>query len=92
MFQYFFNTSDQDVEKYLKLFTFFSEEKIKDVMKSHNATPEKRIAQNTLAETIIKMLYYNENKNKKSGNSQDMSKKLFETDFTTFVFILYYFN
>lgn len=88
MFQYFVNTSDQDMEKYLKLFTFFSDEKIKDLMKTHNVAPEKRIAQNALAETIIKMLYFNENKSKKNQNSsQNISKKFFETDFKTFVLI-----
>ena len=87
MFQYFVNTSDADVEKYIKLFTFHSQERISEVMKKHKETPEKRSAQTFLADTVLKMLYFNENmgKGNEKTSTQDIAKKFFETDFSELV-------
>lgn len=86
MFQYFFNTSDEDVEKYLNLFTFYKPEKIKEIMITHREQPEKRLAQNILAETILKILYFSDSKkNGEKEESQLISKNFFKTDFKTFV-------
>ena len=87
MFQYCINISDADVGNYLRLFTFFTEEKITEVVKKHKEKPELRTAQNLLGETIVKMLYFDENKNNADENeinSRKISKKFFETDFKTF--------
>ena len=85
------NISDADVEKYLKLFTFFKEETISDIVKKHKEKPEQRIAQTALAETIVKMLYFEENKQKDNNadSSQNIAKKFFETDFTHFVQLIH---
>jgi len=87
MFQYFMNTSDADIEKYMKLFTFHSQEKLSEIIKKHKENPEKRIAQTFLADTVVKMLYFKENKSKDQGKSSShvIAKKFFETDFTEFV-------
>jgi len=91
MFQYFINISDADVEKYLKLFTFFKIETISEIVKKHKEKPEQRIAQTVLAETIVKMLYFEENKQNENNedSSQTIAKKFFETDFTHFVKIIH---
>ena len=57
IYQYMFNTTDDIVENYLKIFTFLTKEEIEDVMKKHNEKPENRIAQKTLAYEFVKDLH-----------------------------------
>ncbi|CAF0794593.1 unnamed protein product, partial [Brachionus calyciflorus] len=53
-YQFFYNTSDQMVETYLKLFTFLPNNEIDDLMFKHRKNPEKFLAQRKLAsETTI---------------------------------------
>jgi tyrosyl-tRNA synthetase len=42
MYQYFINTLDLDIERYLKLFTFLDDNEIKKIVSSHLENPEKR--------------------------------------------------
>jgi len=49
-YQYWLNTEDADVEKYLKYFTFLSIEEIASVVKQHLTSPEKRFAQKKLSQ------------------------------------------
>ena len=56
-YQYWFNTDDRDVVKYLKFFTLLPEERINDLDKSLKEAPEKREAQITLAQEVTKMLH-----------------------------------
>ena len=48
-YQFWINTDDRDVERYLKLFTFLSLEEIAETMGSHTRDPGKRAAQRLLA-------------------------------------------
>jgi tyrosyl-tRNA synthetase len=48
-YQYWINTDDRDVEKYLGLFTFLPIEEIRAIMESHLKDPGKREAQKRLA-------------------------------------------
>ncbi|TAL17745.1 tyrosine--tRNA ligase [bacterium] len=48
-YQYWINTDDRDVEKYLGLFTFLPIEEIRAIMESHLKDPGKREAQRRLA-------------------------------------------
>ena len=57
IYQYMFNTTDDIVENYLKIFTFLTKEEIEDVMKKQNEKPEDRIAQKTLAYEFVKDLH-----------------------------------
>ena len=57
IYQYMFNTTDDIVEHYLKVFTFLSKEEIEEVMKKHNEKPEERIAQKTLAREFVRDLH-----------------------------------
>lgn len=36
IYQYLYNTADEDLEKYLSIFTFFSEDEIAKIMSDHN--------------------------------------------------------
>jgi tyrosyl-tRNA synthetase len=42
VYQYFINTADEDIEKYLKLFTFLDENEIKNITKEHTKSPQNR--------------------------------------------------
>jgi len=48
-YQFWINTDDRDVERYLKLFTFLSLDEIAQTMASHARDPGKRAAQRLLA-------------------------------------------
>lgn len=56
-YQYWVNTADEDVEKFLLYFTFRSYDEIKELMQRHNEAPERREAQKALAEDVTKMLH-----------------------------------
>ncbi len=49
MYQYWLQTADADVIRYLKLFTFLKQEEIEALAREVNASPEKREAQRMLA-------------------------------------------
>jgi tyrosyl-tRNA synthetase len=51
-FQFWLNTDDRDVERYLKLFTFLRLDRIAATMAEHAADPGRREAQRTLAREI----------------------------------------
>ncbi|MDI6766314.1 MAG: tyrosine--tRNA ligase [Bacteroidota bacterium] len=56
-YQYWYNTDDRDVVKYLKFFTLLKEEEIKEWEKSVILHPEKRECQIKLAEEVTLMLH-----------------------------------
>jgi len=60
IYQYFINTADQDVEKYLKLLTLLSFEEIDEIVKKHNEKPEDRLGQKALAYYVIKTIHWEE--------------------------------
>jgi tyrosyl-tRNA synthetase len=51
-YQFWINTDDRDVERYLKLFTFLPLEEIASTMAEHARDPGKRIAQRLLAKDV----------------------------------------
>ncbi len=51
-YQYWLNTSDEDAEKYIKIFTFLTEEEIGKLVMEHRGAPHLRILQKRLAEEI----------------------------------------
>lgn len=56
-YQFFYNTSDQMVETYLKLFTFLPINEIEDLMRNHRLTPEKFLAQRKLASQLTLLVH-----------------------------------
>jgi tyrosyl-tRNA synthetase len=56
-YQYWINTSDQDVITRLKQFTFLPKEEIDKLEKTVTEEPEKRLAQKVLAEEITKIVH-----------------------------------
>ena len=51
-YQYWLNTSDLDAEKYIKIFTFLSENEIDNIINTHKLEPHKRSLQKVLAKEI----------------------------------------
>ncbi|XP_026751469.1 tyrosine--tRNA ligase, mitochondrial [Galleria mellonella] len=57
LYQYFVRTKDTDVERLLKLFTFYSLGEIKDIMFKHKQHPEQRYPQTCLAEQLTTLVH-----------------------------------
>ena len=56
-YQYWLNTSDEDAERYIKIFTFLSRETIEDMISQHKASPHLRLLQKTIAEEVTTMVH-----------------------------------
>ncbi len=59
-YQYWLNTSDEDAEKYTKIFTFLSRGEIQNLVNEHAAAPHLRILQKRLAEEITILVHSKE--------------------------------
>ncbi|MEI3599773.1 MULTISPECIES: tyrosine--tRNA ligase [unclassified Oceanobacillus] len=59
-YQFWINTDDRDVVKFLRYFTFLSKEEIEELEKEVETQPEKRVAQRRLAEEMTKMVHSEE--------------------------------
>ncbi|KAK6603605.1 Tyrosine-tRNA ligase, mitochondrial [Botrytis cinerea] len=57
LYAYFLRTSDQDVERYLKLFTFMPMEQINKTMEEHMKEPHSRKAQHALARDFLELIH-----------------------------------
>ncbi|MCF0116747.1 MAG: tyrosine--tRNA ligase [Bacilli bacterium] len=57
LYQYFFNCSDEDAIRYLKVFSFKSKEEINSIEKEHLANPGARIGQKALAADIVETIH-----------------------------------
>jgi tyrosyl-tRNA synthetase len=62
-YQFWINTDDRDVVKYLKYFTFLSHEEIIELEKEAAEAPEKRTAQKALAVEMTKLVHGEESLN-----------------------------
>ncbi len=56
-YQYWLNTSDEDAEKYIKIFTFLTKEEIEALATEHKEAPHLRMLQKRLAEEITVMVH-----------------------------------
>jgi tyrosyl-tRNA synthetase len=56
-YQFWINTADADVERFLRLFTFLSKDEIGELMAQHNADPSQRVAQKRLATEVTRLLH-----------------------------------
>lgn len=57
LYQYLINTSDEDTLRYLKIFTFLPKEEIERISNEHLAAPHLRLAQETLAFEVTKIIH-----------------------------------
>ncbi|WP_282048458.1 tyrosine--tRNA ligase [Maribacter aquivivus] len=56
-YQYWLNTSDDDANKYIKIFTFLGQQEIEDLIKEHAEAPHLRLLQKRLADEITVMVH-----------------------------------
>jgi len=56
-YQFWINTSDEDAEKYIKIFTFLDRETIEQLITEHQEAPHYRILQKKLAEEVTRMVH-----------------------------------
>lgn len=63
-YQYWINTSDEDAERYIKIFTFLSKEEITHLVAQHREAPHLRILQKKLAEEITVLVHSREDLDK----------------------------
>ncbi len=56
-YQFWINTTDEDAEKYIKIFTLLSKEEIENLISQHQAEPHLRLLQQTLAKEITVMVH-----------------------------------
>ena len=76
-YQYWLNSSDEDAEKYIKIFTFLKKEDIDNILNLHKKEPHLRLLQNRLAREITALVH---SKNDLI-NAEKASKVLFSKDF-----------
>lgn len=57
MEKFFVRTSDADVGRYLRLFTFLPTPQIEKIVEEHTSSPEKRIAQHKLAYEVLEIVH-----------------------------------
>ena len=50
-------TDDKDVERYLKYFTFLTQNEIAEIVKAHAQAPERRVAQRELAKALTSLVH-----------------------------------
>ena len=75
-YQFWLNQDDRDVIKYLKYFTFLSQDEIATLEKSVEIEPEKRLAQRRLAEEVTEFVHGKE----AVRDAEAISKALFSGD------------
>ncbi|MEO1011463.1 MAG: tyrosine--tRNA ligase [Bacteroidota bacterium] len=56
-YQYWLNTSDDDAEKYIKIFTFLSREEVESLVQEHGKAPHTRVLQKRLAREVTLMVH-----------------------------------
>ena len=56
-YQFWLNVSDEDAEKYIKIFTFIPREEIENLIAEHKAAPHLRILQKRLAKEVTVMVH-----------------------------------
>src|SRR6056297_3114588 len=59
-YQFWLNVSDEDAEKYIKIFTMLSKEEIESLIVRHRKEPHRRMLQKKLAEEVTVMVHSRE--------------------------------
>lgn len=56
-YQYWLNVSDEDAEKFIRIFTLLSKEEIRELVREHRAAPHARLLQKTLAAEVTTLVH-----------------------------------
>ena len=82
-YQYWLNSSDEDAEKYIKIFTFLNKNEIDALIKEHQEVPHLRSLQKRLAREITTMVHSKEDFENAEKASNILFSKTFKDDIKT---------
>jgi tyrosyl-tRNA synthetase len=82
-YQYWLNSSDEDAEKYIKIFTFLEEQEIKSLVETHTEQPNLRQLQKRLAQEITSMVHSQADFENAEKASTILYSKSFKADIQT---------
>lgn len=79
-YQYWLNSSDEDAEKYIKIFTFLTKDEIDTIVSVHKEAPHLRTLQKRLAEEITTMVHSKDDFENAEKASNILFSKTFKND------------
>ncbi len=82
-YQYWLNSSDDDAEKYINIFTFLAEDEIKAIITTHQEAPHLRGLQKRLAEEITMMVHSKADFENAEKASNILFSRTFKADIKT---------
>ncbi len=82
-YQYWLNSSDEDAEKYIKIFTFLTKDEIDTLIKEHQEAPHLRLLQKRMAREITTMVHSKADFENAEKASNILFSKTFKDDINT---------
>lgn len=82
-YQFWLNTTDEDAEKYIKIFTFLDKSTIDTLVAAHKAEPHLRLLQKRLAEEITTFVHSKDDFENAEKASNILFSKTFKDDIKT---------
>ena len=82
-YQYWLNSSDDDAEKYIKIFTFLMQSEVNSLIEEHREAPHLRILQKRLAQEITTLVHSKEDFKNAEKASNILFSKAFKEDIQT---------
>jgi len=82
-YQYWLNSSDDDADKYIKIFTFLESQEIETLIKAHKEQPHLRLLQKRLAQEITTMVHSQADFENAEKASTILYSKSFKADIQT---------
>ncbi|MEZ4797220.1 MAG: tyrosine--tRNA ligase [Flavobacteriaceae bacterium] len=82
-YQYWLNSSDEDAEKYIKIFTFLNKEEVDSLIKEHQEAPHLRMLQKRLAQEVTTIVHSVEDFENAEKASNILFSKTFKQDIKT---------
>lgn len=79
-YQYWLNSSDEDAENYIKIFTQLDQERISNLILEHRAMPHSRLLQKTIAEEVTRLVHSDYDLEKAQKASQILFGKSTDED------------
>ena len=79
-YQYWLNSSDEDAESYIKIFTQLDQERISNLILEHRAMPHSRLLQKTIAEEVTRLVHSDNDLEKAKKASQILFGKSTDED------------
>ncbi|WP_417853892.1 tyrosine--tRNA ligase [Xanthomarina gelatinilytica] len=82
-YQFWLNTSDEDAEKYIKIFTFLDKETIEAIIEEHKQLPHLRLLQKRLAQEVTTFVHSKADFENAEKASNILFSKSFKDDIKT---------